>query len=243
MRRSRGKRSVPTQESATGIWSMNEVYESRLDNIWPILRPPVAGYIGWYTGDSWTGSQWQDKSGNNNHATSVTGTITQANVTGNGATATFPAIYGGTTAGIRFPSAILPSTFTLFHVARYNGANEERIFDGLTINWLSGFHNGNAGVAYHDGWITPTTDYHGTNWVISTDQNSLYRSKSTAYNGGAYNQDTGGGGTSKQLTINYGGYSSEASDWMVAEVIVYNSTLSSADYNLVEQYLENKYGI
>jgi hypothetical protein len=174
----------------------------------------------------------------------VTGTITQANVTGNGATATFPAIYGGTTAGIRFPSAILPSTFTLFHVARYNGANEARIFDGLTQNWLSGFHGGNAGVAYHDGWITPYTEYHGTNWVISTDQNSLYRSKSTAYNGGAYNQDTGGGGTNKQLTINYGIYAStEASDWMVAEVIVYNSTLSSADYNLVESYLENKYGI
>jgi len=238
----RGKRDVPTQESAAGIWSMNEAYEARLDDIWPYPGPPVAGYIGWYTGDSWTGSQWQDKSGNNNHATSVTGTITKANVTGNGATETFPAIYGGTTAGIRFPSAILPSTYTLFHVARYNGA-EQRIFDGLTGNWLSGFWSGNAGAAYHEGWITSQVDYHTTNWVISTDQNSLYRSKSKSANSGNYYQHTGGGGASKQLTINYGNYVGEASAWMVAEVIVYNSTLSSADYNLVEQYLENKYGI
>jgi len=244
MRRSRGKRSVPTTQYAAGVWSMNEAYEARLDDIWPFPGPPVAGYIGWYTGDSWTGSQWQDLSGNNNHATTVTGTITKADVTGNGATETFPAIYGGTTAGIRFPSAILPSTFTLFHVARYNGANKKRIFDGLTSNWLSGFWSGNAGTAYHDGWITASNaNHHGTNWVISTDQNSLYRSKSTSANSGNYYQNTGGGGTSKQLTINYGHYTGELSDWMVAEVIVYNSTLSSADYNLVESYLENKYGI
>ena len=239
----RGIRSVPTNISASNVWSMNEAYEASLDDIWPSPNPPVAGYIGWYAGDSWTGSQWQDKSGNNNHATVVTGSITQANVTGNGATETFPAIYGGTTAGIRFPSAILPSTFTLFHVARYDGVTEKRIFDGLTANWLSGFWNGKAGAAYHDGWITDQVDYHTANWVISTDQNSRYRSKSKSANSGNYYQHTGGGGTNKQLTINYGSAAAERSDWMVAEVIVYNSTLSSADYNLVESYLENKYGI
>lgn len=35
MRRSRGKRSVSTQYAASGVWGMNEVYESRLDDIWP----------------------------------------------------------------------------------------------------------------------------------------------------------------------------------------------------------------
>lgn len=212
---------------------------------------PVAGVFAWYTAKSWTGTQWNDLSGNGHHATSITGTITRSTVTGNGATSTFDALSGSTTAGIIFPSAVLPSTYTLCHVARYNGT-ESRIFDGSNpVNFLSGFWGGNAGVAYHSGWITPQTDYHGTNWVISTDQNSLYRSKSKAYNGGAYNQHTGGGSSSANLTINRGNYSggpsavssSEQSDWMVAEVIVYNSTLSSGDYNLLETYLETKYGI
>jgi hypothetical protein len=35
MRRSRGVRSVPQLSAASGIWGINEAYESRLDKIWP----------------------------------------------------------------------------------------------------------------------------------------------------------------------------------------------------------------
>jgi len=250
MRRSRGRRDRPTKYAAlsepkhvSGVWTTNEVYNARLDDTWPVKLPPVSGMYAWYTGDSWDGFQWTDLSGNNRHATTVVGTINQTTVTGNGADSTFPVIYGNTTAGITFPTSVLPSTFTLFHVARYNGSSEQRIFDGATANWLSGFWSGNAGAAYHDGWITSQVDYHTTNWVISTDQNSKYRSKSKNANSGNYYEHTGGGGSSKQLTINNGHYTGERSDWMVAEIIVYNSTLSSTDYNAVEQYLEEKYGI
>ena len=70
--------------------------------------------------------------------------------------------------------------YTLFHVAKYYGAfkpaSRSRIFDGITVNWLSGFHGGRSGVAYHNKWMTPVTDLHGNDWVISTDSNNIYRS-------------------------------------------------------------------
>jgi hypothetical protein len=73
MRRSRGKRSVPTQESAAGIWSINEAYEARLDDIWPkryvsdglvLLLDPSnpASYSG-------SGSTWTDLSGSGYNGT------------------------------------------------------------------------------------------------------------------------------------------------------------------------------
>ena len=69
-------------------------------------------------------------------------------------------IYGASTAWMKFPEGILPSaTYTLLYVARYNGPSKQRIFTGVSLNWLSGFYNLKIGVAYHGdscGWITPT---------------------------------------------------------------------------------------
>ena len=115
---------------------------------------------------------------------------------------------------------------------------KSRIWDGVTGNWLSGFHAGESGIAYHDGWATTNTsvDVHGDNWVFSTDQRYLYRSNGVTRGSGI------GGGTSRQLSINWGSYSSsQPSTWGVAEVIVYNRTLSSTEYTNVENYLNLKY--
>lgn len=198
--------------------------------------PPVtAGLIGLYDDESFANNVWSDISGEGNHTNAYSGTLSLVDVSGNGSIKTIRAIQGNTAAGLQFPSAILPSTYTLFHVTRYTGGTKARIFDGLTSNWLSGFWGGAAGVAYHDGWLTDQTDRHGNNWVISTDQNSLYRSNGV--------QRGTGGGTSKQLTINRGYYSGERSDWQVSFVAVYNRTLSSNEYISVEQWLSSRYGI
>ena len=113
-----------------------------------------------------------------------------------------------------------------------------RIWDGVGNNWLSGFHSQEAGVAYHGGWATTNTsvDVHGNDWVFSTDQRYLYRSNGVTRGSGI------GGGTSAQLSVNWGVYeSSQPSDWAIAEVIVYNRTLSSTEYTNVEDYLNKKY--
>lgn len=154
----------------------------------------------------------------------------------------FPFLYGTTADGLRFPSTTMDtsSDYTLFHVTRYyktsGTPSRGRIFDGVTSNWLSGFYSGNSGVAYHDGWLTSTTNIHGDNWILSVDQKDLYRSN------GVDRTVSGSGSTSKQLSINYGYYSStEPSDWAVSEVIIYNRELTLAEYLSVETYLKLKY--
>jgi len=162
-----------------------------------------------------------------------------------GARSTFPVLYGNTSAIIKFPTAILPSTYTLIYMTRYNGTNKKRILDGQgSVNWLSGHWDGSSGVAYHQGWMTTSTDRHGSNWVLGTDQNNLYRSKSE---GIAWEETTSGAGTDgsgqtyAQISVNATG--TEKSDWMCGEIIVYDRTLSSEEYNRLENYMQNKYKI
>jgi hypothetical protein len=156
----------------------------------------------------------------------------------------FPFLYGGTTDGLTFPTTVMTTTsnHTLFHVARYykpSGApSRGRIFNGATLNWLSGFRSNRSGVAYHGdspngGWVTPITDLHGNQWVLSTDQRNMYRSNGTDRTSSGYSN-----GASDQLTINT---RYEYSDWAVAEVIIFNRELTSTEYLSVEAYLTAKY--
>jgi len=196
-----------------------------------VIAPNISGMIASYDGASFSSNVWSDNTGSYDTNASR-GTVSISSSTLNG----YPILEGSTADGLQFPSGVLPSTFTFFHVTRYNGT-EKRIFDGVGSNWLDGFWSGNAGVAYHDGWITSQTDHHGTNWVLSTSQNSLYRSNGIT-------RGSSGGGSSKQLGLNHGAFAgSEASDWQCAEVIVFDRHLNSTEYGKVEQYLSYKYGI
>lgn len=137
-----------------------------------ILPPITVGLVGLYTASSWkNGLGWIDLSGNGNHA-EFGGTI-GTNLSGiNG----LPYLYGDTNSWLMWPAAILPPTYTLFHIAKHNNGARGRIFRGFKNNWFSGFHVYQvAGVAYHDGWLTPIVDTFGYNWGLSTDQNTLYR--------------------------------------------------------------------
>jgi len=187
--------------------------------------PVTSGLIGQYDITSWNNSTkvWSDLSGSGNNTTAFTGTpLAGTNY-----------IYGGTGDSLTWPTTILPTTYTFFHVARHSGATRQRIFQGLTSNFLSGFHIGTSGVAYHEGWITPDTDLHGRNWVMSTDQNSLYRSNGVT-------RGSSGGNTSSRLGLNTG-IVVQPSDWQCAEVLVYNRTLTGGEIQQVESYLQFKY--
>ena len=194
---------------------------------------------------------WTDSSGNGRHtlAADVRGTpATSSAVSTGGSSVTFPIVTGTTSDGLAFPVGVLPTDYTLFHVARYStGGTEGRIFKSLSAstadNWLSGFWNGLAGVAYHGapttGWITAnTTDHHGNDWVVSSDQMPLYRSQ------GVNRTTNGANGTlaAPRLVINTVDQFIEHSDWQVGDVLVFGSQLTSTQLRAMENYLGRSYG-
>jgi hypothetical protein len=197
------------------------------------ILPITSGLIGHYNADSWTGSSWTDLSGAGNHVTDIGGTtgISIARPVG------VPAyIYGAPTVWMKFPAGIqLSAEYTLFFVARYNGATRGRIFQGVDTNWLSGFHNGRAGVAYQGntcGWITSNIDLHGYDWVLGTDRRSSFRS-----NGVERTTNAGSCVFSGIIAINTGLLTGETSDFAIQSVLVYNRKLTDAEVLRVEAWL------
>lgn len=199
-------------------------------------NPVPSGLIAKYSGDSWNGTTLTDETGSGYNSTATRGTIN----TSTEANTPLKMIYGGTSAGIQFPSSILPTPYTLFSIARYNGSTRARIIEGINNNWLSGHWNAQTCVAYHEGWVTSSNSPNpiGTNWVLSTDQRNLYRGNKNTYG-------TSGGTQDCRLSIHYGTYtsSSEVSDWAVYTILVYNRELNSTEYTAVENYLSGLYGI
>lgn len=195
----------------------------------------IGGLVGFYTGDSWyaPGNMWIDLSGMNNHVTETRGTISNPGL--QHMSNSKKAISGNTSSGLRFPQPILPGTYTLFYIAKYDGGTRQRIFNGVNQNWLSGFWGGRSGVAYHNNWVSWQNDLHGNNWVLGTDQNNLFRSNKQ-------NRTTGGpGGPSfDRISINWGVFG-EYSDWSVACVVVYNRTLTIGEITQVENELASVY--
>lgn len=202
-------------------------------------NPVPSGLLAKYSGDSWNGTTLVDETGGGYDSTAKTGTIS----TYVSANTPLKMIYGGTSAGIQFPTSILPSTYTVFAITCYNGSTQRRILDGITNNWLSGHWNAQTCVAYHEGWVTSSSSPNaiGTAWLLSTDQINLYRGNKTTYG-------TTGGTQSTRLSINYGSYTlngtnTETSDWAVYTILVYNRALNSTEYTAVENYLSGLYGI
>jgi hypothetical protein len=222
---------------------------------------PLARYIPSGCDDiSGVCNSWEATNGNQNLTATVTGApfiTSTGNPALNGSVLqdSIPVVQGIPSDSIVFPASVMPDNYTLFTVARYNeidGGQYQRIFDGKSdgssVNWLSGFwgdSGGYSGVAFHGngaGWLTPEENIHDFDWVVSTDQNNLYRSNGTTRSYG----DFTGGVAPDQLTINGGDHATqggEASDFQVADIIVFDYELSTDEYLAVEKYLGEQYGI
>lgn len=201
-------------------------------------KPPItSGLVGYYTADSLVGTSWKDMSGSGNHATTTGVNRNNGGINGQ------DYLYGDTSSRVNFPAAILPSTYTLFHVCRYNGQSKERILTSpVGQNWLSGFHTNKSGVAYHsdaNGWITSyaNTNFSLSDWLFSSDQKNLYRGNKIDCSIG-----TPGGQNATSIGIN-NFHSTEYSDWACACIIVYNRALSLAEINTVEDWMLLTYKI
>ena len=199
--------------------------------------PSYTGLVCWQDRSSWdaTSRTWADMSGRGNNGFNTSGTVTvQSN------------FITGTTATYMLWPALMPQTYTFFHVAKYNnavlGTNTGRIFYGYPSsqnNWLSGFWGSRSGVAYHYGWLNDV-NIHSLAWVMSTDQPYLYRSNGTSRGNIRSGEDAPLASNSpRSMATNVAAY--EPSDWAIAEIIVYDRTLSSTEILTVEAYLRAKY--
>jgi len=185
---------------------------------------------------------WTDTGGSNRHITSesVGGTpsVVTAPANANGATnKSFLVVKGGTGESIVLGNAQL-TNYTLFFIARYGGGTRGRIFTTANgTNWLSGFWSAITGVAYHVGWITQdSNDLHGTDFFISTDCQNSYRSNGVER---AIATST----TTTLPVIKINGWTTQLSDFEIAEIIIYSSVLTLDQRITVENYLASIYGI
>lgn len=225
------KINVPKFSRSTGQKEIDEI------------KQLPGGIVGWYDGGSFDQktNRWLDKSGNSNHITSFFGQINTVVSGGNGSTET-KYITGDKNAGLTLPSPVVwnGGKYTFFHITRYAGNNNGRIWSGTTGNWLSG-HWANRGAAiYHDGWLSGGGRWsyegmlNGKDWTLITDQPSYARINRASY------QFWGGSGNIPQnISINNGNYN-EKSDWACAEVIIYQRELSISEIEIVEAFLYTK---
>lgn len=213
----------------------------------PSVEPKqIQGLVGWFTGDSWDEDNqiWVDLSDAKNDATEVKGSIVvdSSNFSNNN-----KFLIGGVDAGIRFPQECLTTgrKYTMFTVARYNGASRQRIFTGVNGNFFSGFHAGSTGGAHRDGssWIAWNGHPSDSNrddqkFIVHTDMKALLRRNGIRRSGLTNYR----GQIPRQMSINYGS-DSERSDWAVAEVIFFKGELPASEYKKIETYLFKKYMI
>ena len=206
---------------------------------------PVSGAYARYQAANYNPSNniWTDSTGNNRTIPSKqiinTGlSLVQMPSGFFGSTSSFTCLQGTTASTIQFTMSPLPQ-YTLFHVARYTGGSNKRIFGSPTNNWFSGFYNGNNSVANHENWITSITNVAtNNNWLLSSDTQYLYKANgsnmTTVQNtGNAY---------MPPLTVNLNSYQ-ENSTFQIVDVIIYNSYLTAAQISTVESYLANLYGL
>lgn len=208
-----------------------------------LTRSVTSGLIGWYSAESYIAStgQWRDLSGCGNDATATPASAVQVQSSGGQSY-----VQGSRTSNVTFPRAILPPSYTLFHVARYAGNATGRIVTTTLplspINSYSGFHGGVTGVAYHapgPGLIQKSPVLANGEWLLSSDQLNKYRAQGVERRETFFT--TAPNGMAIPLCINC--WAAEASDWAVAALLVFSYELSEAETVAMEDHLADVYGL
>lgn len=190
----------------------------------------IPDLMGWYDADSFTDSEWKDKSIRGNHIPSSNWSNirkTDFYISG-GTNSTFTNLY--------WPGA--NKDYTFIHLAKYNGGTRGRIWTGESGNWLSGFWNNGVGY-FHEAWFAYNIGVSngGQDWLLSVDQNNFCRA-----NRGVW-QQYGPSSSPTNVCINTCNYGNEKSDWAVAEFLIFKRKLKAEEYAKVELYLSQKYGL
>lgn len=197
-------------------------------------------------------SSWGDVSGWNNDATQAT-SGNQPTIVANEINGKNIIRFNGTTSKMSLPASstlgIQSNPYEMFMVAKSSSSNIQFLISGATNEQFEYHLNGTTGARFIP--ITSTYLDLGTSGNF-TDGNTHVFSARASSSGGAVRVDGNDGGTSSAniLSSNSGalqlGARSDGNYYFngdIAEVILYNSVLSSSDRSTVEQYLANRYGI
>ena len=192
-----------------------------------------------------TVSQWRDKSGFNYHMVPKSGGPTRTAILNSRKALAFTTsqTIGNNTIDLS------TSANSVFVVSRLTGTTNNRVLtcnlDASGNNWLLGQHGSTANDYYAEGWVyDAASPVDVTSWKIfmgdwsgpSTDLANFYTNGTAlATNSTAASQGP------KYLGVNY--YSGETSTNEVAEIIVFNRVLTTAERRLIHTYLGQKWGI
>ncbi len=141
-------------------------------------------------------------------------------------------------------SAVTASNFAIFYVGRQFGgsSNNGRVLQGDT-NELYGYQAGfkPRWFSTAPGWIVQGNTAANSNWDVWTFGRTS--ANLTTFNWNGSNQYNATNTPSiNGLGFNKGAYTNEASDSQIAEILVFSTSLTPADYARVEGYLAWKWG-
>jgi len=189
---------------------------------------------------------WADASGTFGLPAILSGSgLTLVTEKGHGAVNEVTAIHGTQEEGsIKF-GHVIRSEFTLCSVTRYTSADagrKKRILNGEGLlpgqkSWYHGHWNGRAGISYYGGFVTSTANKlaDDTDWLVMCGTNR--HAANLLANGAEAGVDGQG---DIDLRINSGwGMPGEASDFAVAELIVWDRALSEAEMRIESDRLHH----
>jgi len=136
------------------------------------------------------------------------------------------------------------AAYSMFFVSRQRGGTNRRVFQSASGNYLYGYWNGGKNRLYIEG---NPYQLGGSGSDSAWDLFSHTRTQNAAftfnYNGtSSYSASSSYNGPLPGLTVNTGG-TGETSDCDIAEVILYNSVLTTLQVQQIEGYLAWKWGL
>jgi len=219
------------------MWTSMEYLNWKLEATIPYQPADKLSMVAWYKSED-ASPAWKSAVGSW-QARVTKGSITRKVEAGNGAAKPVAYLDGLTNAGLDFGKIMKPD-FTICSITRYlyAGGIMGRILQNIHPNFLHGHHGHRTGVAHYSTWFTPYEVPSSTDWLVMCGNNKgvVYvgneRRNIAIRHGVLHSEDF-------HLYINEG-FTNEASDFAVMEVITWNRALSEDEMWTSMEYLNWK---
>lgn len=211
----------------------------------PFTPPDIAGLVAWYDASAITGlsdgdpvASWADESGNGQTATQADATKQPVYKTGivNG----LPVLRFDGSNDHLVSGLVRTQPYTAIAVVKATTGGNEYYLDGASQNQGIATATGSGILIYAGGVLTGLTVNMAVPQVVSTVFNGA---SSLMSSGGSTVTGDAGTGNTTGTTIGSDGAGTNCLNGDIAEMIFYDTALSTPNRQLVEGYLGAKYGI